>query len=255
MKYKALMSDVDGTLISYDYHSIPSKKVIDAVKKAGKKLSVCIVTGRAYDAIRHILKAFDLHSGYAVVNNGANVVEIGSEKLLYDVPIEKKDAEYILQVLRDENIPVYVKQSYKDSVFEKGEFIDTLSFDKAYMVYSGHAYDEKRVDEIFKKLSHLSEVTIYKTHHQEKGKVGFNMTHVSATKLHGIEVVMKTLGVKKEELIGVGDSYNDFALLMACGLKVAMGNAREDLKAIADYVAPSVLEDGVADVIEKFVLG
>jgi len=41
---------------------------------------------------------------------------------------------------------------------------------------------------------------------------------------------------------------------MACGLKVAMGNATEDLKEIADYIAPTVDEDGVADVIEKFVL-
>lgn len=43
-------------------------------------------------------------------------------------------------------------------------------------------------------------------------------------------------------------------LLMACGLRVAMGNAVEDLKAIADYIAPPVENDGVADVIEKFIL-
>lgn len=41
---------------------------------------------------------------------------------------------------------------------------------------------------------------------------------------------------------------------MACGLKVAMGNATEDLKAIADYIAPSVDDDGVVDVIAKFIL-
>jgi hydroxymethylpyrimidine pyrophosphatase-like HAD family hydrolase len=55
-------------------------------------------------------------------------------------------------------------------------------------------------------------------------------------------------------MIGVGDGYNDFPLLEACGLKVAMGNALEDLKGIADYIAPSVDEDGVANVIEKFIL-
>ena len=65
----------------------------------------------------------------------------------------------------------------------------------------------------------------------------------------------KNLGINTHEIIGVGDGYNDFPLLMACGLKVAMGNAVEDLKAIADYIAPSVEEDGVADVIDKFILG
>ena len=52
----------------------------------------------------------------------------------------------------------------------------------------------------------------------------------------------------------MGDGYNDFPLLMACGLKIAMGNAVPELKAIADFIAPSVEEDGVATVIEKFIL-
>jgi len=62
------------------------------------------------------------------------------------------------------------------------------------------------------------------------------------------------LKISREEIIGIGDHYNDFPLLMACGLKVAMGNAVDDLKAIADYIAPSVEKDGVADVIDRFVL-
>lgn len=45
-----------------------------------------------------------------------------------------------------------------------------------------------------------------------------------------------------------------FLFLMACGLKVAMGNAVSELKTIADYIAPTIDEDGVADVIEKFIL-
>jgi hydroxymethylpyrimidine pyrophosphatase-like HAD family hydrolase len=65
---------------------------------------------------------------------------------------------------------------------------------------------------------------------------------------------MKKLHLKKDEIIGVGDGYNDFPLLMACGLKVAMGNAVPDLKEIADYIAPSVVEDGVVDIISKFIV-
>ena len=49
------------------------------------------------------------------------------------------------------------------------------------------------------------------------------------------------------------DYRNDFPLLMASGLRVAMGNAFSDLKEIAHYIAPSVQQDGVADVIQKFV--
>ena len=55
-------------------------------------------------------------------------------------------------------------------------------------------------------------------------------------------------------MIAIGDGPNDFPMLMAAGFKVAMGNASDDLKAIADYIAPTVEKDGVVDVIEKFIL-
>jgi hydroxymethylpyrimidine pyrophosphatase-like HAD family hydrolase len=62
------------------------------------------------------------------------------------------------------------------------------------------------------------------------------------------------LGVRYEEIIGVGDGHNDVPLLEAVGLKVAMGNAPDEVKAIADYVAPKLSEDGVADVIQRYIL-
>ncbi|MBI5619841.1 HAD hydrolase family protein, partial [Candidatus Gottesmanbacteria bacterium] len=80
------------------------------------------------------------------------------------------------------------------------------------------------------------------------------ITHTDASKLHGIVEVARHLNIKTEEIIGVGDGYNDFPLLMASGLKIAMGNAVPELKEIADFVAPTVDEDGVATVIEKFIL-
>ena len=81
-----------------------------------------------------------------------------------------------------------------------------------------------------------------------------SIQHVEATKQHAIFEVAKLLHIDTHEIIGVGDGYNDFPLLMACGLKVAMGNAVPELKAIADYIAPTIDEDGVSDIIEKFVL-
>ena len=88
----------------------------------------------------------------------------------------------------------------------------------------------------------------------QNGLLCVDVTDQSVSKMHGISEVFEILGISREDAIGVGDSYNDFPLLMACGLKVAMGNAIDELKSIADYIAPSVDDDGVTDVIEKFVL-
>lgn len=62
----------------------------------------------------------------------------------------------------------------------------------------------------------------------------------------------RILGTQTTEIVGVGDSYNGIPLLQGCGLKIAMGNAVEELKVEADYIAPSVDNDGLVDVIEKY---
>ena len=62
------------------------------------------------------------------------------------------------------------------------------------------------------------------------------------------------LGITSTEVICVGDAGNDIHMLEYAGLSVAMGNAFDDIKAIADYVTHSNEEDGVAHVIEKFIL-
>jgi Cof subfamily protein (haloacid dehalogenase superfamily) len=254
MKYKALMLDVDGTIVPYDYNAVPSPAVVDAIKKASEKVTVSLVTGREYGFIKHILEVLGMKKGYAVVNNGANVVNIGSEELLYDQPIEKNEADLIIKTLREAKMPFYVKQHYLDTTFISGYFQENQKLENAYMFFVPEEFSEEQIDVVFKKFSSLAHVTFFKSNHSSPDKFGLNITHASATKMHGIEVLMKELGVKREEIIGVGDSYNDFPLLMASGLKVAMGNAIPGLKEVADYIAPSVTEDGVADVIKKFIL-
>jgi len=86
----------------------------------------------------------------------------------------------------------------------------------------------------------------------------YNAIYISsgeATKQHAVLKFAELVKISTKEIIGVGDHYNDFPLLIACGFKVAMGNAVPELKEIADYVAPTVEEDGLALVLNKFMLG
>ena len=62
------------------------------------------------------------------------------------------------------------------------------------------------------------------------------------------------LGIKREEIMACGDGMNDYEMLSAVGFGVAMGNAMEPLKEIADYITETNDENGVAKAIEKFVL-
>ncbi|MCY6958913.1 Cof-type HAD-IIB family hydrolase [Clostridium brassicae] len=70
----------------------------------------------------------------------------------------------------------------------------------------------------------------------------------------GVASLAEKLGIKKEDIICIGDSGNDIHMLQYAGLGVAMGNAFPEVKSIADYVTLSNEEDGVAHVINKFIL-
>ena len=112
----------------------------------------------------------------------------------------------------------------------------------------------KKIDDLVKEFSIDPRIHVQKLTAWDKRLMSLDITSNMASKQHGILEVAKILHISTEEIIGVGDGYNDFPLLMACGLKIAMGNAVPELKAIADFIAPTVEEDGVATVIEKFVL-
>lgn len=76
----------------------------------------------------------------------------------------------------------------------------------------------------------------------------------SSNKGIGVSAIAEYLGIKAEEVICMGDAENDHHMLQYAGLGIAMANAMEETKEIADYIAESNDEHGVAKSIEKFVL-
>jgi Cof subfamily protein (haloacid dehalogenase superfamily) len=79
-------------------------------------------------------------------------------------------------------------------------------------------------------------------------------TEEGVTKGTSLNHLIGQLGITREEVIAIGDSYNDLAMIEFAGLGVAMGNAPDDIKEKADYVTDTNMNDGVAKVVEKFVL-
>ena len=92
--------------------------------------------------------------------------------------------------------------------------------------------------------------------YQQKNYIFLNIKNIAKdlkTRIKKREIKRSILNsLKKEEILTIGDQNNDIALLQAGGLKIAMGNATDELKKIADHITDSVYDDGFVRAMEKF---
>lgn len=252
MKYKALISDIDGTLtkrITTKVHRpLPSERVTKAVHEANKKIPIVLATSRPIQLVTYLLDFLKLHAP-CVTLDGALIVDALSREILLETPIRNEDFDFVVNYLELANHPFIVDEKDKNDIpYTKDyHFKNPLNM----FAFELSEKDAKKIEADFQKRSSIN---THKVTSWTDSLWGINITNSNVSKQHAVIEVANLLNILPEEIIGVGDGYNDFSLLEACGLKVAMGNAVPELKAIADYIAPSVDEDGVADVIEKFVL-
>lgn len=246
MKYKALISDVDGTLITYDLNALPSKRNLEAIHKAKNLLHIGVATARPYFMMEKLFSVLDL-SGPSIISGGAQVYDTTTKKIIFENNMDKELVTETVEKLKNYTPNFILADLNGENDMGNGIPEKTLQI---------YVFDLKETlaDTIVEKFTspRLSVHKVFSSKH--KGRMDIEITDIRATKQEGILKVAELLGITTHEIIGIGDSYNDFPLLMACGLKVAVGNAAPELKEIADYIAPPMDQDGVADVIEKFVL-
>lgn len=246
-KYKALILDVDGTLIPNKFEGMPSEKVTKAIKKAKNVIHIGVATSRPLFVLSHITKRLAL-SGPSIINAGSQVVDVSSQKILWEKMLNNDDVKEILTIAKKLEL-TFILQSNQRNLEPTSK-----NLGKKISKFWFHALVPSILNNFTERITHIPTIAIHRLPSWKDHKIDLIITHAAATKQHAILEVAKLLKIETHEMIGVGDGYNDFPLLMACGLKIAMGNAVDELKAIADYIAPSVEEDGVADVIQKFVL-
>ena len=250
-KYKALMLDVDGTTIINDPEAMPTKKVKETVIKAHDKIKIGLATSRPLWHTMPIIEDLGINF-YCILIGGANIYDPVSKKIIWEKRISTKDVKSIFEITTNLKIDIRDDGTGRHLKNETPSLNNYLK--QGPPQFWTHGLEPELTEEFMKRLSKISTIAVVKATSWKKGKTDVIISHALATKQHAIITVAKMFGISTKEIIGVGDSYNDFPLLMACGLKVAMGNANEELKEIADYIAPNVENDGVADVIEKFVL-
>ncbi len=247
MTYKALILDFDGTAIVLDQYATPTEKVKATVRKAKEKIKVTGATGRILVTANWVIKPLDITEP-VVISGGTQIYDPLSQKIVWEITMSEEVVREIYA--RIKNLPYAV---HAGSQFTTYPPQTVRRIQEEHVIYIEEV-PNNTVETIIKDLERVPNIAIHMAVGYTPDTTDLHITNIYASKKHAIEVLKNMLGVKTEEIIGIGDSYNDLALFESVGLRVAMGNAVPELKAMADYIAPSVEEDGVADVIEKFVL-
>ncbi|MEK7592756.1 MAG: HAD family hydrolase, partial [Patescibacteria group bacterium] len=239
--------DLDGTTVPHGLNSHPSVRVKFAIKSAQESIKVSIATGRPLNISKPIIRELGI-TGLCSVHDSTQFYDPTKDEITDVVTLPKEKAEEVVKLLLKDNqsIRIGIKD---DEIVHTGRRLPDEVCDIAVP-----DLPEEIVDSYIEKISKIAGVYVHKIPAWTTNLFWFVATSSVATKLHAVIKIAEIEKIKPSEIIGIGDSYNDYPLLSACGLKIAMGNAVPELKAIADFIAPSVDEDGVAVTIEKFIL-
>lgn len=249
MKYKAIITDIDGTAIPNGLNAHPTSRVVKAIQSAKKKgVYVSASTGRPLFIARDIIKELGITDPCAI-SDATQIFDPVLDVIVKSFPLDNRSVKAVKQHLLNRHIPFMIDIGEGEAWYKEG-----IDLPKKIHWIAVPELSMKNADVLITSLSEIQDVSIHKVISYTKNLYWVSVTSPIATKLHSVLAITGLLGVKPEETIGIGEGYNDFALLSACGLKIAMGNAVPELKAIADFIAPSVEEDGLATIIEKFIL-
>ena len=241
----AAMVDLDGTLIGRNEEISP--RVARAVALLSVRLPVAIATGRESAQTLKYARQLGL-TAPQICDGGATILDPATGKAYWTSPLQPAAAEDIINTLHANGTAFIATYP--------GGSITRISDIPHWNLTRVSALDltEDGADALATHFSADSGLHLVKVILPYNGLWAVDFTHAGIDKAVATRELSRMINVDVGNMVAAGDSYNDLPLLQLCGLGIAMGDAPDELKAIADYVAPTVEEDGLAVAIEEFVL-
>ena len=267
MTYKMIVLDLDDTLLRDD-HSI-SVRTKDALMKAQEVgVKVVLASGRPTFGMRHIAQELNLdqYGSYILSFNGGKIINCSTEEEMFSSTLSSEAVHKLFELSIREG--VYIHTYIGDEIITQDEnpftdieasltglpinvvpnFVNAVNEPVVKSLMVGPPEQLKNV-EIKLQVELKEEFSIMRS------KPYFlEFTEKGVTKGTSLNQLIQACGIKREEVIAIGDSYNDLSMIEFAGLGVAMGNAPDDIKEVANFVTDTNMNDGVAKVVEEFIL-
>lgn len=266
--YKLIALDMDGTLLTSDKTiSERTKSAIEQAREAGVK--VVLASGRPIDGMQS--KLDELHidgdNEFVVYFNGSMVKEIGTNKVIHSAVINGKQAKQVAALATKLGADCHAFSTEHGLITPKlNEYTDVessinqipvtvMDFDS---LEDDHPIIKAMIVGSPETITAVSKAIPQEYRQQftvvQSAPIFLEFLNKESNKGVGVKAIADHLGITEKEVICMGDAENDHHMIEYAGLGVAMENAMSQTKAIADLITDSNDNDGVAKVIEDYIL-
>ena len=273
MEKKLLVLDIDGTLVNNNKEITPrTKDALFRAMEAGH--SVMIASGRPTPGVQRYVDELRLaeYGGYTLTYNGARVQDCRTGREMYEKRLPNKLLRPIYEYAEEHDLGIitYEKDMSLDPQVLSGRRLDDWLLWEARINQLSVGVCEEFLDyvnyDIYKVLL-TADPEVSEKHMKELQKRFGDSANVMRSEAFFIEVtarhidkartlarVIGPIGITQTNTICCGDAFNDISMVKYAGVGVAMGNAKPEVKEVADYITASNEEDGIAQVVERFLL-
>lgn len=263
LPYRLIALDVDGTLLNDD-HVITegTKQAVRLAAQAGATIVLC--TGRGPSHTFHLMEQLEL-KGLLIAHNGAATIESQERKLLHGFSFQMEDLAELIAYCRAKGI-----HYNSNDVFDL--YIDQISpreedMYERFTVRPIRVADVTVLEEPVLKFSLFSSMEDMDRVEQEWEQIGcklvpirsgdffIDVMHPQATKGNALKQLAESMGIPREQVLAIGNYFNDVAMLEYAGMGIAMANSPAGVIAAADETTLSNNEEGVRVALLRHVLG
>ena len=269
--YRLLALDMDGTLLTSDKRISP--RTLQALHEAAAHgVTIALSTGRAINELTEYRSDLKGAVRYASLVSGGHVCDLETGQTIAVSPLDTETALAIARQGLVENAMVHLLTSSTTVVTER-------DMERVHEVGMGVYQDLYRkvctfVDDVLPYIEdhpgEICKINLYHTSLESRERswerlrgldahavyaeqAGLELTPTGIDKARGLRLLCDHLGCSPDECVAVGDAPNDIEVLELAGLAVAMGNADDTVKALADLTVSDNDHDGVAEVVERLL--
>lgn len=265
---KLLVLDIDGTLTNSQKEvSKRTLKYIINIQKSGH--TVVLASGRPTPGLKKMAELLRLKEfgGYLLSYNGAKVINAKTDEIIYQKTLDKNMAAELYSYAMEKEIGLI---TYEKSGVVTGTPVDQyIELEARINGLPIHKVDDFAgyVDFPVNKCLLTAPVDVAEKYEKELAKRYEDTASIYRSEPYFIEVMSKgidkaaslnrlvsSLGMTSKDVIACGDGFNDMSMIKYAGLGVAMANAQDAVKEVANYITLSNDDDGLVPVIKKFIL-